>query len=362
MKRIVRTAFVLLCLGALTGALFVSARAAAGDVIFSDPSAVVGDSVTVNVYATVNVAGLDMTLTYDTDLLTYTGFSGGLGNAAVRDSGGALHVVDYCASGDGRFSLNLSFTARAQGTAVIRPTACAASDAGGDELSLEFASHSARVSITSASANCDLSALYVEPGTLSPAFSPALTSYSVTVPNSAAWIAVSPVKSDGAASYVVRGNDSLAVGTNTVTVTVTAGNGAQKVYMLTVTRQAAQPAASATAPAPTEVPAAAAPAPTPEPTPEATPEPTPEPTPEATAAPTPEPTPAPAPTLSPEDAAEREDLRSRLELLQEENEELRWNVRVLMIAAAVMFLASGILGVLLVRSITEPRVRRRKRR
>ena len=132
----------LLVAAALLPWLTVSARAADTDVMFSDPSVVVGNTVTVNVYTTSAVAGIDLTLVYDTDYLTYTGASGGLGNAAVQDNGGSLHIVDYSGSGEGKFSLNLSFTARAIGTTALRPTACSASNAGGDAVSVEYASHS----------------------------------------------------------------------------------------------------------------------------------------------------------------------------------------------------------------------------
>lgn len=217
--------------------LTISARAADTDVMFSDPSAVVGSTVTVNVYTTSAVAGIDLTLVYDTDALAYTGASGGLGNAAVQDNGGSLRIVDYSGSGEGRFSLNLNFTARAAGTTSVRPTACSASSAGGDAIRVEYASHSASVTITTASSDCTLSALYIDTGTLSPAFSSGTLNYAVTVPYETTSLAVSAVKSDAAASTAVNGNGALSVGLNYVTVTVTAGNGAQCVYTLAVTRQ-----------------------------------------------------------------------------------------------------------------------------
>ena len=241
-----KTVLAALLAAALLPWLTVSAKAADTDVMFSDPGAVVGNSVTVNVYTTSAVAGIDLTLVYDTDYLTYTGASGGLGNAAVQDNGGSLRIVDYSGSGEGKFSLNLSFTARAVGTTALRPTACSASNAGGDAVSVEYASHSASVTITSASSDCTLSALYIDPGTLSPAFSANVTNYAVTVPYETAWLAVSAVKNDAAATAAVSGNGSLSVGLNYVTVTVTAGNGAQRVYTLAVTRQAQDTAAQPT--------------------------------------------------------------------------------------------------------------------
>ncbi len=231
---------VFLCLLALAPALALSARAADVDIMFSDPVVMVGETATVNVYSTADIAGVSMTLVYDTDLLTYTGASGGLGNASVLDNGGTLTIVDYHSTGTGRLSLNLSFSTRAAGTAVLYPTACTVSNAGGDLMSVEYSSHSSAITVRSASGNCDLSALYIDPGTLSPAFSSGNTNYSVTVPNSATWLAVSPVKSDDTATYSIAGNGWLNVGLNYVTVTVTAGNGNQKTYTLAVTRQPAE--------------------------------------------------------------------------------------------------------------------------
>ena len=229
-----------LCLLLSFTLLAVPARAADVDIMFNDPGAIVGNGVTVNVYTTGEVAGVNLTIVYDTDYLTYTGASGGLGNASVQDAGGTITVVDYHSTAAAKFSLNLSFTTKAVGTTTLRPTACTVSDASGDLMSVEFASHSSVVSITSASSNCNLSALYIDPGTLSPAFSAGQTNYTVTVPNATTWLAVSPVKSDASATYQISGNDWLNVGLNYVTVTVTAGNGAQKTYTIAVTRQAAE--------------------------------------------------------------------------------------------------------------------------
>lgn len=227
-----------LCL-LLTAALSATAYAADIDIMFSDPSAIVGNTVSVNVYSTGNVAGVDMTIVYDTDYLSYTGCSGGLGNAAVQENGGSLHIVDYSASGAANLSLDLHFMTRAIGTTVLRPTACTASDAGGDDMSVEFTSHSSSVRITSASTNCDLSSLRVSPGELSPAFSSGTLNYSLTVPNTTETLYMAPTVSDSAASFSVNTN-RLSVGMNTITITVTAGSGAEKVYTLYVTRLAAQ--------------------------------------------------------------------------------------------------------------------------
>ena len=247
--------------------LTLPALAADVDVMFSDPSVKVGSTVSVNVYTDKDIAGITMTVTYDADYLAYTGFSGGLGSASVQDNGGSLNIVDYCASGAAKLSLNLNFTAKAVGTTVLRPSACMISDAGGDTMSVEYTSHSSTVKVTSASASSDarLSWLYIYPGTLRPAFSSDTTTYSVTVPYDTTWLAVTPELSDGDASFAISDN-SLSVGSNTITVTVTAPNGGQRVYTLQVTRQTqngSAPAASATP----EASSSPSPSPTPTPSP-----------------------------------------------------------------------------------------------
>ena len=56
-----KTVLAALLAAALLPWLTVSAKAADTDVMFSDPSVVVGNSVTVNVYTTSAVAGIDLT-------------------------------------------------------------------------------------------------------------------------------------------------------------------------------------------------------------------------------------------------------------------------------------------------------------
>lgn len=107
----------------------------------------------------------------------------------------------------------------------------------------------------------DLTSLSLSSGTLSPAFDPATTAYSASVDNATTNLDVSAGTNPGAAA-VVSGDSNLAVGSNTVTITVTAVDGTTiKTYTVTVDR-AAPPAP----PTPTPTPPAPAPTPTPTPT------------------------------------------------------------------------------------------------
>lgn len=117
-----------------------------------------------------------------------------------------------------------------------------------------------------------LKSLEISPGTLSPAFTPERTNYSVSVEGGISKITVSAVPTDSKVKSVnVNGSKSLEVGTNYISVVVTAENGDVKTYTLTVTVAAATPGPTAT-PEPTPTPEAT---PTPSPTPSPTPEPTP---------------------------------------------------------------------------------------
>ncbi|MEL7730677.1 cadherin-like beta sandwich domain-containing protein, partial [Citromicrobium bathyomarinum] len=99
-----------------------------------------------------------------------------------------------------------------------------------------------------ASSDATLSDLAVSEGTLTPAFDPGRTSYAVAVDTPVDSIRVKPTVSDAGATVTVAGNAvasgsasapiTLNVGTNSIPVTVTAGNGATLSYTLSVTRAA----------------------------------------------------------------------------------------------------------------------------
>ncbi|MFC9775362.1 cadherin-like beta sandwich domain-containing protein [Paenibacillus chitinolyticus] len=97
------------------------------------------------------------------------------------------------------------------------------------------------------SGNADLSSLSLSAGTLTPAYAPGTTTYTVNVANAVNTVDVTPATADSTASVKVDGKPvtsgtasavSLNVGSNTVEVQVTAQNGSVKTYTLTITRAA----------------------------------------------------------------------------------------------------------------------------
>ncbi|WP_439883452.1 HYR domain-containing protein [Pontibacter sp. MBLB2868] len=99
-----------------------------------------------------------------------------------------------------------------------------------------------------ASSNADLSSLAVDLGTLTPVFVSGTTAYSASVVYPVASVKITPTVADAKATVQVNGSSAtsgsavsvpLTVGANTITVLVTAEDGTQKTYSVTVERAAA---------------------------------------------------------------------------------------------------------------------------
>ncbi len=88
------------------------------------------------------------------------------------------------------------------------------------------------------SSNADLGTLTLNSGTLDQGFSSAVVTYTAQVPNTTTSLNVTGTTSDSLATVAVSPSMpmALAVGVNTITLSVTAQNGTVKVYTLSVTR------------------------------------------------------------------------------------------------------------------------------
>lgn len=106
---------------------------------------------------------------------------------------------------------------------------------GDNSTELGTVSYSVKIAAPKSSNN-NLRSMTVSNATLSPSFGKSTTSYSATVPFSVSKLDIKTTVEDSSAEVSVSGN-SLRVGSNTVTLTVTAENGAEKKYQIKVTRQ-----------------------------------------------------------------------------------------------------------------------------
>ena len=90
------------------------------------------------------------------------------------------------------------------------------------------------------SSDATLSALTLSTGSLTPAFDPEKTSYTVTVPNSVTSISIGATANDAAASVTGAGTKTLDAGASLFPIEVNAEDGTTKTYTITVNRLAAE--------------------------------------------------------------------------------------------------------------------------
>ena len=210
--------------------------AASGKLSFSDPTASVGDQVSVTMKITSDGAlgSSDVTLQYDADALEFvsgTNANGGAGSVRVT---GSAEAADQKV-----FSFTLKFNALKAGTSSITVTSQEVYDADSKAVTLDHVG-SASVKINAAassSKDASLSSLEISPGTLKPAFSADVTEYTAAVSSDVTSVTVSAPAKDGAAKVAISGNDDLQDGENTITCTVTAEDGeTTKTYTIVVTK------------------------------------------------------------------------------------------------------------------------------
>ena len=241
--------FLVLCLTLIW--LPGTTMAAGGTIRFSDPSGDVGSSVNVSVRVTSSggaIGSAKITLQYDPSALEFKG-----GGNATGGSGG-VRLVGYGDGSTKMLNYSLSFKILKAGTHKISVASCDAVNA--DEEALNLSSGSASVTGKSTgnddnendkpsddngedgerSDNTRLSSLQISPGKLSPQFSPEVTSYKTTVDKDVKDIAISAVPESKSANTSVEGATDLKEGSNQVTITVTAENGASTTYIILVNR------------------------------------------------------------------------------------------------------------------------------
>ena len=214
------------CAALMSLAMAISAFAATGKISFSDPTVKEGEEVNVTMKIAADdgaqLSSATVTLSYDPGKLEFvagTDASGGAGT--VRLSGASN------GAGTPELQYNLKFKTLAAGQSAVNISTQEVYDSAEQPVEI---SHLGSSTITvnageTVSADASLSTLEVAPGELTPAFSPDVTSYEVTVGTSVDQLTINALPSDSGASVVLSGNDALSDGDNNVTVRVTAADG-----------------------------------------------------------------------------------------------------------------------------------------
>ena len=240
MKRFKNIILGILAAGMLTVAAPVggiSAYASSAKISFSDPSATVGQEFSVNVKISSqdgNLGASDVVLSYDPSVIEFVS-----GNNASGGAGSVRLVGTMDSSSTKAFSYTLKFKAVQAGNTSISVGRYEVYDSDAQAVTVSktgTASVKVKAPATS-SAEAALSSLKISPGTLSPAFSPNVTSYTAQVGASVDKLAVSASAKDSKAKVLVSGDSGLKVGANTVVCKVTAEDGqTTKSYTITVNK------------------------------------------------------------------------------------------------------------------------------
>ena len=229
---------------ALLLALAAPAMAAAS-CYFSGPKEVrAGETITLTFYADGNVTGINGSISYDAAKLTLKEYKPLIGGTwAVEFAGNNFICYDNSMEnplGGGKAIFSATFQVSAELTpgteVVVTASGVTMSNSQGDEYSgsVQWSTNLSQPK----SDNANLAALTLSNATISPAFDPNVTEYKTSVP-----FEVSTLKLSAAAAHagakVSIGNTALAENaTSDVTITVTAENGATKVYHIYTWRPA----------------------------------------------------------------------------------------------------------------------------
>ena len=234
MKIIKTVSSIIICAVVLTASVIFCSAAGSTSVAVSKTSANKGDTITVTVTMSANEAmySSQMRLNYNSGIFQYV--------SGDSDSGGAGTVnIVPTPGGKQSVSATITFTAIGSGSGSFSVSDCYY--VGISEQMTGVSASSATVSVADAtqSNNANLTSLRLNGGSLSPAFSPNVTSYTATVPNNITSGRLYANTADPAATVSVEGSSNLKEGQNVRTVVVTAPGGAVKRYTVTIIRQGA---------------------------------------------------------------------------------------------------------------------------
>ena len=238
----------MLCLGIAPQK--ASAAEAKVSIALSQTNLRIGDSVSVTVRISTDglIGSYSMAVTYNSGVLEYTGGSGNGG-------GGTVLISGFASGTENSLSATLNFKAIANGSCTISTSGGSVYNWAEEAQTISYAGATVTVAAPQAPASTEnggnsgdgttealkgsgdnsLKSLEISPGTLTPAFQPGTTAYSVTLPEDTTSIVVSAVPNDAKATVAVSHNNDLEPGENKKYIVVTAENGTQKTYVLNIT-------------------------------------------------------------------------------------------------------------------------------
>ncbi len=195
-----------------------------------------GDTFTVTLtYTGATFGSADVVFNYNTSVLQLVKTSDG-----PQSASGVFTQSIANEKGTPTLSCTATFKAVGTGNATITATTSNVYSLEFELLSVNPNTARTSVSVTNpapqVSGNANLSSLKVSAGSLSPAFSPSRTSYTVNVGKDVSVCTISATPEHSKASVSVSGSKNLSEGKNVRTVTVTAENGSTKTYTITINR------------------------------------------------------------------------------------------------------------------------------
>lgn len=216
---------------------------AAGSASANGPSVVrAGDTITVSFVAGGGILGGSGSVSYDASVLTLQKYTQVIGGSWVVEFNGNNFVFYDNNMNSPISSSSTIFTATfkvsptvAEGTEIsVAFTGITLSDGTADTV-VGTRTYSTTIA-PPLSDNCNLGSLTVSNATISPAFSPDVTTYSASVPFSTSSLSLNATAADSKAQVSVTNPTLTAGGTTAVRIKVTAENGATKEYVIQVAR------------------------------------------------------------------------------------------------------------------------------
>ena len=218
----------------MVAALFSeSAFAAATASISGGGNYKVGQTVTIKfTYSGASYGTAKVIFRYDTSVLQFKNCSGTYGGTS------GVTKVSLSSGGSNTLGCTLTFKAVGTGNTTVKAETEELYDIDENDLSSSVSTKSTTVSVTNPSTqvsnNANLSSMSVSAGSLSPSFSPSVTSYTINVGSDVSVCTISAKAQDSKATISVSGSKNLKAGKNVRSVTVTAENGSTKTYTITI--------------------------------------------------------------------------------------------------------------------------------